>query len=290
MKRIAMVVVAGILAGTGLMFQRSPALALSVTNLGKPTNDVSYIGPLGNFRYTKTSLHQGFKPELLFIGAQTSDKVEPVRWAMIKALSQFGTFGGVTAWPNLSSNASSPSFPSFNLNHMNYRSRYVAFVNKDLLNPRFRPFQKLSRQERALFDKYSNPLGPRSNLYAAATAAATRPDPKSLPLLVIGGYLQTYPSLPVASDDFQVGHAATPAVCPPTSCTGPYYSLTNASFSDVQQSLVTGRATAGLPQSLIKDVNAEANIITALICHADGKKPASVCGRQVIRKILKVVK
>ena len=83
----------------------------------------------------------------------------------------------------------------------------------------------------------------------------------------------------------------TPTVCPATGCgivrifLGP-----TRPFADIQQSLATGHPVDGLPASLIPDVNTAANIITALICHADGKKPTSVCGRPVIRAILRSVK
>jgi hypothetical protein len=40
----------------------------------------------------------------------------------------------------------------------------------------------------------------------------------------------------------------------------------------------------------VEDVNAEANIITAFVCHADGHKPVSVCSRPVVKRILKYVK
>jgi hypothetical protein len=37
-------------------------------------------------------------------------------------------------------------------------------------------------------------------------------------------------------------------------------------------------------------LNAETNIITALICHADGGRPGSVCRRGAIKQILKHVR
>jgi hypothetical protein len=45
-----------------------------------------------------------------------------------------------------------------------------------------------------------------------------------------------------------------------------------------------------MPPTLISDVSAEANVITALVCHADHMQPKRVCGRAVIRKIVKHVK
>ena len=62
------------------------------------------------------------------------------------------------------------------------------------------------------------------------------------------------------------------------------------SFAQVQQTLRTGKSVGGAPDTLVSDTNAETNIITALICHADGRKPAKVCNRAVIRSMLKHVK
>jgi hypothetical protein len=62
------------------------------------------------------------------------------------------------------------------------------------------------------------------------------------------------------------------------------------SFSTVLRSLQRGRAVGKAPQSLIQDYNAEANVITALICYADHLQPKAVCGRSTIRTILKHVK
>jgi len=223
-----------LVAAVPLLLASQGASASGVTDLGRLTNDTSYAGPLGLFRYTKTSLWQGPKPELLFLGVQMFPTVEAERWPLIKALSQFGSFTGVTAFPNMSHTAY-PTFPSFDLDHMVYHSRYLAFVSKDLLRVgpdpgpvgiRLSPFRELTRTERKLFDRYANPMGPRANLYAAASRAVSIPGSKSLPLLVIGGYSQTSPTNPVTQADFQVVHPQ-PTACPQAIdvCTSPLRSF-----------------------------------------------------------------
>ena len=62
------------------------------------------------------------------------------------------------------------------------------------------------------------------------------------------------------------------------------------SFDVVQKSLQTGRALGDVEATLVPDFNEEANIITALICRADGSQPRRVCGRKAISKILKRVR
>jgi hypothetical protein len=63
-----------------------------------------------------------------------------------------------------------------------------------------------------------------------------------------------------------------------------------ATFAEAQQSLASGLPAGHLPPSLIRDVNIETNIITALICHADHGQPAKVCTRPVIKRLLRHVR
>jgi hypothetical protein len=62
-----------------------------------------------------------------------------------------------------------------------------------------------------------------------------------------------------------------------------------ASTTAVQRALATGSEPSTLSH-LVEDVTAEANVISALVCHADGMNPKSVCGRPMITDILKHVK
>jgi hypothetical protein len=64
----------------------------------------------------------------------------------------------------------------------------------------------------------------------------------------------------------------------------------NLPFAVIQQSLQRGKSVGGAVPTLVPDVNAEANIITALICHADARHPASLCARPAIRAILQNVR
>ncbi len=61
------------------------------------------------------------------------------------------------------------------------------------------------------------------------------------------------------------------------------------SFDTDRRALVTGKEPF-TSSHLVPDVNGEANIITALICHATRNRPVSVCHRTTIKQILKYVK
>jgi hypothetical protein len=104
-------------------------------------------------------------------------------------------------------------------------------------------------------------------LFRIARNAAT-----DFPLLSIGGYLQTAVGIAIPGDLTTV-QSALPL-----------------SYAEVQDSLKAGKPKKGASPTLVTVVNAEANIITALICHADGKRPSTVCALAAIKTILKHVK
>jgi hypothetical protein len=99
--------------------------------------------------------------------------------------------------------------------------------------------------------------------------------PRQFPLLAVGNYLSTGNNVAIWEDLGTRANAVVP-------------------FSTIQESLKAGKPISvnsiGPPASLITDFNAETNVITAFICHADGLRPSKVCGRAVIKKIFKHIK
>lgn len=130
--------------------------------LGAPTADIT-SPPTGSFNRVGTPLYQGGKPELLFIGAQYCPHCAGQRWAIVKALDQFGTFSNVT-----SSSNDDGTIPTFDLYGARYASKYVSFVHKDLEDRTHNPLQTLSPNEQAVF----NQLDPSGGI----------------PLVTVGGY------------------------------------------------------------------------------------------------------
>jgi hypothetical protein len=255
--------------------------------------------PLGGF---KSLVHVSSRvppPRLLFIGAmrlstgalETRSAAE--RWPVVKALSQFGTFSGVTPARqvcdlNTAVGRTTCEVPTFNWSRATYRSRYVDFVHKDLLDDRGKNFQRLTPDELSLYNHFSRASGNtiRHDRYGAeATALWGRFAGRGFPLLVVGRYVQVGTDVVVEGDfeEVVVGRRPVPSATPLPQ------SLSGLPFASVHGALVAGRSPPSA-QSLVPDINAEANIITALICHADGKRPASVCNRPSIKAILKRVK
>jgi hypothetical protein len=214
----------------------------------------------------------------------------------VKALDQFGTLGGVTAtishacyWVSQSAKSRKiqcynenqhPGKPTYDLSHAHYESHYVAFVQQDLINYDGVVHRPLSKVEQELFDRYVRVPGVgrwedavwQTALNALSGYATTR----TFPLLVVGDYFSTGANVAVPGDLGTAGYQST------------------STFTAVQDALQQGKPVGSKAiapaASLVQDFNAEANVITAFICHADGLRPKSVCGRSVIRTILKHIR
>lgn len=202
-------------------------------SLGAPTSAVP-SSPLGNFSKVGPSVRQHGKPQLLFVGALYCPHCAVERWALVKALSQFGTFSHVRSTTN------GDGVPTFDLTASRYASRYVAFDHKDLEDQRYKPLQTLNPGENAAFQRF-DPSG-------------------GIPLVSLGGYAMS-------------GSPIDPS------------ELSGRSFATIQQALKHGSSMAATT-----DINAEANVLTALVCHADGMKPGATCNRPVIRRLLSAIR
>jgi hypothetical protein len=170
-KRLALTIGGGIvaaaaLAGAVALALRGNATSVSenavAASLGAPTSDVA-SPPTGAFNHVGAPLYQGGKPELLFIGAQYCPHCAGQRWAIVKALDQFGTFSNVTSSAN-----DDGTIPTFNFHDASYESTYVAFVHKDLEDRNHQPLDSLSSEEQSIFNRL-DPSG-------------------GIPLITVGGY------------------------------------------------------------------------------------------------------
>jgi hypothetical protein len=247
--------------------------ASGVIKLGKPTSNVpsnAYF-PLSGFHRIRQTATSGLRAELLVI-SDSALASGPERWPIVKALEQFGTLIALQPMdrPTFTLKAGTKTFPetapsTLDWTHSQYRSRYLAFVHRDLQRydsgqETFVPFQTLNASERVLYREY------------AQKGSGGQP---SLPLIAVGNYLQTASQI-INGGDFQ-GPAG------PQNQPGPYLA-----FGTIQSALASAKDPPD--NTLVEDVNAEANVITALICHADNLQPKKVCGRAVIKKLLKHVK
>jgi uncharacterized protein DUF929 len=276
-----------LLAATLVLVSGVAFAAEAITNLGKPTSATSNspIFPLSGFHRIGTSLHAFARPELLFISAVGDESSAVERWALVKALDQFGTLSNVgtssVAAPHES--YASGAIPTFDLTSATYRSRYLNFVHKDVLDSSNHLYQSLDQTEKQLYDRYARSAFPAdkndTDNFRATLGGIDGNSQHAFPLIAVGGYLQTASNVLYPSDFFLKEY---------NSKTGSATSF--ASFDAVRQSLGTGKPASGIQTSLITDVNAEANTMIALICHADHLQPGRVCNRSVIKQILKHVR
>ncbi|MFM6847575.1 MAG: DUF929 family protein [Terrabacter sp.] len=104
-----------------------------------------------------TPLKDGAKTKVLYVGAEFCPFCAMERWAMIGALSRFGTFTGLTDTTSSSSDVH-PDTPTFSFKDAKYTSDYVAFDAVETQDRNNKPLQTLEGDNLALFQKF-NPEG-----------------------------------------------------------------------------------------------------------------------------------
>src|ERR1700734_3986884 len=88
----------------------------------------SAASELGSYYATVngTALTSNGKPELLFLGGEYCPYCAAERWAMVNALSRFGTFTGLTTTHSSTSDVY-PDTPTFTFDKATYKSSYLDF-------------------------------------------------------------------------------------------------------------------------------------------------------------------
>jgi hypothetical protein len=201
----------------------------------KPT---SITGPL---------LTGGGKPEMLYIGAEYCPFCAAERWAMIVALSRFGTFSGLATTHSAARNGAGnaepfPNTPTWTFAHASYTSKYLTFTPVEeftnIPDPKtggYTPLQTPTSAEQALLNKYDAP----PNVPAA--------DAGAIPFVDFGNkYLA-------------VGASYDPGV------------LSGLTWNQIANDLRNPASPVA------KGVLGTANYMTAAICGLTGDQPAAVC-------------
>ncbi len=111
---------------------------------------------------------------------------------------------------------------------------------------------------RDMQDQSGNPL---QALSADQQSLFSRYDPTGgIPLVAVGGYAMS--GSPILPDE-----------------------ISGRPFNSVQSAL-----KHNVGDNFVQDINAESNVLTALICHSDGMQPQVACGRPVIRHMVASVR
>jgi hypothetical protein len=185
-------------------------------------------------------LRSGGKPEALYIGAEYCPYCGAERWAMVVALSRFGTFSGLTTVHSSSSDVYANT-PTWTFVHSTYTSKYLTFVPveqytniPDKSSPSgYTSLQTPTSAEDALMSKYDAPP------YVQETGA--------IPFVDFGNKYMIS------------GSSYNPQV------------LQGKSWSQVASALKD-------PSSPIAQaIDGTANYVTAAICKLTGNQPATAC-------------
>jgi len=269
-----------ILLGAGsIPAHASPARVQSacVTCLGPQTNTLwEGYTPLGGFTRYGAPLARNLRIEVLYIG-----QGDALLWPLVKALDAFGSWRGVQPAQQVCRPA--PYYcdiPTFDLSHAIYRSRYAALVTASLASGGHCIQRLPSDVVGVLKHEHWRLWKARFENEPCWNPPAGSGDP--VPLLLVGGYLQVGPQV-VAPSDFQ-GPAPGGGSSAPGSSLAP---VTGLPFATVHDTLARNEPSALIPPAVLYAVNAEVNLIEALVCHADHLQPRRVCGRGVIGKLIK---
>jgi hypothetical protein len=190
---------------------------------------------------TGAPLTSGGKPEMLYIGAEYCPYCAAERWAMIVALSRFGTFSGLAATHSAAKNGAGqaelyPNTPTWTFAHASYTSKYLTFVPvetytniPDPSTGGYTPLQTPTAEQQALLTKYDTAYG------------------GAIPFIDFGNkYLI-------------IGASYSPQT------------LDGLSWSTIATDLQTPN------NAVAKAVDGTANYITAGLCKLTGDAPANVC-------------
>lgn len=177
------------------------------------------------------------KPRLLYVGAEYCPYCAAERWAVVSALSRFGTFTGLGETTSSHIDVY-PDTPTLSFHGATYTSKYLSFQgyetqSNQVQGSSYAPLDKLSTADGTLFDKFDFPP------YFTSKGA--------IPFIDFGGKYATQ------------GASYNPQL---------FAGLTHQKVADE----IVDPATA-----ISRSVIGTANVFTAAICQLTHNAPASVC-------------
>jgi hypothetical protein len=195
----------------------------------------SYFGTINS----STPLTSGGKPEVLYMGAEYCPYCAAQRWAMINALSRFGTFTGLTTTHSSSSDAD-PNTPTWTFYKSTYKSNYINFT----------PVEETTNERQGNSSSTSVPYVTLQTPTAAEQTIGQNYDPQ--------GYI---PFIDLGNKYVQVGNLSPLS---PTMLDGQSWAQVAAAMNNPSSAL--GKAEIG-----------NANYMTAGICKLTNNLPATAC-------------
>ena len=224
-------------------------IVAKVTSVPASTLDTvgkgGFTGKVQTITGKQTPLTANGKPELLYVGAEFCPYCGAMRWAMIVALSRFGTFTGLATVHSAVSNGAGgqepdPDTPTWTFLHASYSSPYLNFASVE--------------ETTNIPDPSTGSYTPLQTPTSAQQALATKYD--AAPYIDQAGSI---PFLDFGNKYVSIGTPYDPGV------------LAGLSWSTIANDLSN-------PNSAVaQSVDGTANYITAAICKMTGNQPASAC-------------
>jgi hypothetical protein len=97
------------------------------------------------------------KPDIFYYGAEWCPFCAAERWALVAALSRFGTFSNV-GLVHSAANDSFPNTATFSFNGSTYTSQYIAFSPVEVQNANRQPLQSPSTLQQQILSTYDSGL------------------------------------------------------------------------------------------------------------------------------------
>ena len=188
------------------------------------------------------------KPRIVWIGAEYCPYCAAQRWAMVNALSRFGTFSGLNLTTSAAVTAQGspevyPKTPSFSFYGAKLQSDYIQFESVEQLTNSFKPLETPTAEQSQLLTKYDAPPYVEQQSIGA------------IPFIDL-------------ANEYLISGA--------TYDTGVLINKTYAQIATAMHDPSTGIA---------KGVLGAANVITATICILTNNQPANACDVAVIMSI-----
>lgn len=246
------------LAGAAMLIA-VPASALaarapSASAIAKQVTSVPRSGALSVGAGTATQFRQiqgpflraNGKPLMLYVDAEFCSYCAAERWAIVNALSRFGTFSrlGLTS---STTDDSFPATPSFSFHGASYTSTFVALQTVELSGN--------TRDVSGSFPRLETVTKRQQNIAASLDRPPYAPERGSIPFIVIAGRFVLF------SSQYQPE------------------ALQGLNAAQVARSL--GRLSSPPAQGIL----GAANWLTASLCEVTGGKPATACTPKAIKAL-----
>lgn len=191
-------------------------------------------------------LTAGGKPEVLYIGAEYCPYCAAQRWALIEALSRFGTFSGLAPMHSSTTDVYAGT-NTFTFVHATYASPYLSFVPVELETNTYKPLETPTTAEQALIARYDSPP------YVPSSSKGAIPFVDLGNRWVADGAMYSPQKLRTPAGPLTRGQIATELTRPSS--------------------------------PIAKAIDGSANVLTAYLCQLTGGKPGAVCSSPAVRAV-----